>query len=141
MEAFDHYNPANPYYPILAALLPLNYITDGLKFYTLCTTCIPMGLPLAPELARMTTAYLLLKCTPPPNNALTIYFDDLASTYPLPLDILKPYELEQGPSNVTQDALYDSTNNSFIQIVQVHKEPCPLHVASNHPSQNMLNST
>ena len=71
LEAFDHYNSDNPYYPILQTLLPLNFITDGFKYYTLGQTGIPMGLPLAPELARMCTAYLLLNYSPPPKNTLT----------------------------------------------------------------------
>ena len=141
LEAFDHYNPANLYTPILKALLPLNFITDGSQIYTLGTTGIPMGLPLAPELARMTTAYLLLKYKHPLHDAFTIYFDDIASTYQLPLDLLAPYVLEQGPDNVTQDALFDPTSHSFIQVAQSFRQPTPLHVASNHSSSNMLTST
>ena len=87
-------------------MLSLNFITDGSQIYTLGSTGIPMGLPLAPELARMTTAYLMLNYTLPPNQAITIYFDDIASTVKLPLDFLSPYLLEQGPNNVTQDVLY-----------------------------------
>ena len=141
LEAFDHYNPANLYTPILAALLPLNYITDGSKYYTLGSTGIPMGLPLAPELARMTTAYLLLNYHAPLHCALTIYFDDITSNFEIPDDLLAPYVIERGQDNVTQDVLYDPTNKTYIQIAQNHKEPCPLHVASNHPSHNMLTST
>ena len=139
LEAFDHYNPDNLYTPIVAALLPLNYITDGSKYYTLGATGIPTGL--APELARMTTAYLLLTYNAPPQCALIIYFDDLASNFPLPLDLIASYVMERGQDNVTQDVLYDSTNNMFTQISQVHKEPCPLHIASNLLSRNMLTST
>ena len=141
LEAFEHYNPMNPYYRILEALLPLNFITDGFKYYTLGQTGIPMGLPLAPELARMCTAYLLLNYSPPPNHTLTLYFDDLASTYPLPMDILKPFTLDEGQLDMTQDALYDAISHSFIQITHNYKQPTPLHIASNHPSQKMLQST
>ena len=141
LEAFEHYNPDNPYYPILQALQPLNFVTDGFKYYTLGHTGIPMGLPLAPELARMCTAYLLLNYSPPPNNTLTLYFDDLASTYDIPSTLLAPFILEKGPNNVTQDVLYDQSSHSFIQITHNFKQPTPLLVASNHPSQKMLSST
>ena len=141
LEAFDHYHPDNPYSPILQALLPLNFVTDGAQIYTLGSTGIPMGLPLAPELARMTTAYLMLNYHLPLNQAIAIYFDDIASTLKLPLDFLSPYVLERGPDNVTQDVLYDPTNYSYIQVAQSYRQPTPLHVASNHPSQNMLTST
>lgn len=141
LEAFEHYNPVNPYYPILQALLPLNFITDGFKYYTLGQTGIPMGLPLAPELARMCTAYLLLNYHPPPKSVLTIYFDDITTTYEIPPNLLTPYELEKGPNDVTQDVLHDPNDHSFIQIAQNHRQPTPLHIASNHPSQKMLSST
>ena len=40
-----------------------------------------MGLPLAPELTRMATAYLLRNYSTPPNKHLTLYFADVATSY------------------------------------------------------------
>lgn len=76
--------------PLLEYLLSLNYVTEGTQIYTHGTLGIPMGLPLAPELSRMVTAYLLRDCVPPHGEILTLYFDDLASTYPLPLNFISP---------------------------------------------------
>ena len=45
--------------PLLQALLNMNYVTDGHHFYHHGFTGIPMGLPLAPEISRMCTAYIL----------------------------------------------------------------------------------
>ena len=141
LKAFDHYYPHHTLYPILEALLPLNYVTDGFSFFTLGEIGIPMGLPLAPELARMVTAFLLLDYTPPPNNMITIYFDDIASSFPIPTDLLAPYVIEPGPNNLTQDVLYDPTAQEFVQVSQNHRQPTPLSLASNHPSQKMVKST
>ena len=53
-----------------------------------------MGLPLAPELAHMCTAYLLRYYQTPENGTLTIYSDDVAATYPIDTLPLAPYTLK-----------------------------------------------
>ena len=83
---------------ILKRLLDYNYATDGKDIYYLGTTGIPMGLPLAPELAQMCTANLLRVYQLPPNECLTVYFDDVASIYPIDNLPLGPYNLK--PSQV-----------------------------------------
>ena len=67
-----------------------------------------MGLPLAPGLARMCTAYLLRDYQPPIGQALTLYFDDVAVTYPIDNLPFKPYKLIPTADNATQDAMYDT---------------------------------
>ena len=117
----------------------MNYVTNGYHFYHHGNTGIPMGLPLAPELLRMFTAFLLRDYQAPPGEILTLFFDDVASTFPIPHDLLAPYELEVGPDNRTQDVLYDSTTKSFITLTQEHREPVPLHVTtSSGPSRKMV---
>ncbi|KAI6649853.1 hypothetical protein LOD99_6403 [Oopsacas minuta] len=87
---------------ILQELLNFNFTTNGDEFFYLGKIGIPMGLPLAPELARLCTAYLLTNYTPPPGEVLTIYFDDLAATYPI-MDLpLGPYRLKETEANATQ---------------------------------------
>ena len=82
-EAFSYYHSQdNGEKHILRQLLAYNYPTDGKSLYYLGTTGIPMGLPLAPELARMYTAYHHRNYETPPNEKLTVYFDDVASTFP-----------------------------------------------------------
>ena len=60
IEAMAYYHPrATGERHILSRLLEYNYTTDGNQVFYLGNVGIPMGLPLAPELARMCTAYLL----------------------------------------------------------------------------------
>ena len=86
-----------------------------------------MGLPLAPELARMATAYLLRLYLPPPNERLIIYFDDIAATYPVDAR--------------TQDCTYDHNTRKFIPLQQLYRQPVLLHPQSYHPSKNMAKNT
>ena len=53
-------------------------LADDTEFNHLGSTGNPVGLPLAPERARMCTAYLLKSYKPPIGQALTLYFDDVA---------------------------------------------------------------
>ena len=76
IESFKFYNPTSTMLPLLKSLLTLNYVTNGTQIFTHGTLGIPMGLPLAPELSRMVTAYLLRDYIPPPGEILTLYFDD-----------------------------------------------------------------
>ena len=116
----------------------MNYVTDGHHFYHHGFTGIPMGLPLAPEISRMCTAFILKDYHPPPGEVLTLFFDDVASTYRIPMDLLAPYKLELGPDNRTQDVLYDSSTESFLTVTQEHRQPAPLHISSIHPSRKMV---
>ena len=100
-----------------------------------------MGLPLAPELARMCTAYLLEHYEPPHDHCLTIYFDDVAATYP-PNDLpLGPYNLKETEPNQTQDARYDPETKKFTPYNQPYRQPVLLHPHSHHPSQKMCEKT
>ena len=139
IEAFEHSNPGSDMIPLLKGLLSLNYVTEGTHIYTHGTLGIPMGLPLAPELSRMATTYLLRDYAPPPGEILTLYFDDVAATFPIPPapDILSSYVLEQGPSNRTQDIYYDPSIHSIIPITQ-SLQPAPIHLSSNHPSRKQI---
>ena len=76
-------------------------------------TGIPIGLPLAPELARMATAYLLSDYETPIGHSLTIYFDDVSATYPINNLPLTPYNLKDTPPNQIQDAKYDPITKLF----------------------------
>ena len=81
LQAFRHYQPYRHLeYELLTSLLKINFVTDGEQFYDMGSKGIPMGLPLAPELARMATAFLLRNYEQPLGHTLTIYFDD--ATYP-----------------------------------------------------------
>ena len=73
-----------------------------------------MGLPLAPELARMYTVYLLRNYQTLPNECLTVYLDDVASTYPIDNLPLGSHNLKPTPSNTTQDCRYDTTTGKFL---------------------------
>ena len=142
VEAFAFYHPKlKGERHILKRLLDYNYATDGKDIYYLGTTGIPMGLPLAPELARMCTAYLLRDYQPPPNECLTVYFDDVASTYPIDNLPLGPYNLKPTQPNTTQDCIYDPTTRKFLPIQQQYRQPVLLHPLSYHPSKNMAKNT
>ena len=93
LQAFRHYQPYRHLeYELLTSLLKFNFVTDGEQFYDMRSKGIPMGLPLAPELARMTTAFLLRNYERPLGHTMTIYFDD--ATCPI-LDLpLEPYILK-----------------------------------------------
>ena len=65
---------------LLAKLLEYNYITDGLHIHA-GEIGIPMGLTIAPQLARLTTAFMLRHFQlPSPTDSLTLYYDDVADT-------------------------------------------------------------
>ena len=100
-----------------------------------------MGLPIAPELARMCTAYLLRNYETPPNEKLTVYFDDVASTFPIEDLPLAPYNLKPTPPNTTQDCTYDPINKKFLPLQQKYRQPVLLHPLSYHPSKAMAKNT
>ena len=142
LKAFQFYNPGMPQeLALLASLLQFNYLTNGTHFYHLGETGIPMGLPLAPEIARMCTAYLLEFYEPPHHQVLTLYFDDVASTYP-PDDLPSaPFKLVATEPNQTQDALYDTDLKRFKPYCQPYRQPVLLHPHSHHPSSKMCEKT
>ena len=135
IQALKHYYPnATGELQILKRLLEYNYTTNGHQIYFLGTTGIPMGLPLAPELARMCTAYPLRDYKTPEKETLTIYFDDVAATYPIDNLPLAPYTLKPTEPNTTQDCELDVTTNCFKPIQQKYRQPVLLHPESYHPS-------
>ena len=142
LDAFKHYNPLlRTERQLLRRLLNFNYATDGRHYYNFGNTGIPMGLPIAPELARMCTAYLLKDYNPPPGQSLTIYFDDIAASYPLENILLEPYTVKPTDTNQTQDCRYDPQKKHFIPIQQQFRQPVLLNPMSYHPSANMAKNT
>ena len=99
------------------------------------------GTPLAPELARSTTAYLLRDYIQPPGHKLTLYFDDVASTFPIHNLPLAPFSLKETPPNQTQDALYDTETMQFPAYTQQFRQCVPLHPHSHHPSRKLCEKT
>ena len=141
IEAMAYYHPrATGERHILRRLLEYNYTTDGNQLFHLGNVGIPMGLPLAPELDRMCTAYLLRDYKTPPGHSLTIYFDDVA-TYPIDNLPLEPYNLKPTPPNTTQDCLYLPSSNKFVPVQQEFRQPVLLHPQSYHPSKKMAGNT
>ena len=100
-----------------------------------------MGLPLAPELARMSTTYLLRNYSPPPNEHLTLYFDDVAASYPIEDLPLAPYTLKTTAPNTTQDCIYDPISRKFKPLQQQFRQPVLLYPESYHPSKRMTKNT
>ena len=137
LQAFRHYQPYRHLeYELLTSLLKFNFVTDGEQFYDMRSKGIPMGLPLAPELARMATAFLLRNYEQPLGHTLTIYFDD--ATYTI-LDLpLESYILKETPANHTQDAMYNPEKKQFTSYTQAFRKCVPLHPHSHHPSKNLL---
>ena len=124
LQAFRHYQPYRHLkYELLTSLLKFNFVTYGEHFYDMRSKGIPMGLPLAPELARMATAFLLRNYEQPLGHTLTIYFDD--ATYPI-LDLpLEPYILKETPANHTQDAMYNPEKKQFTPHTQAFRKCVP----------------
>ena len=129
IEAFNFYNQDSPMLPLLRTLLNLNFVTEGTQIFTHGTTGIPMGLPLAPELSRMVTAYLLRDYITPPGEILKHFtLMTVASTFPLPLNFLSQYSLEEGPPNLSSN--HPSQKNLYFY--------APIHRSSNlasHPRE------
>ena len=123
LPAFRHYQPYRHLeYDLLVSLLKFNFVTDGEQFYDMGSKGIPMGLPLAPELARMATAYLLRN-----------YQQPLSAIYPI-LDLpLDPYNLKETPANRTQDAMYNPDTKQFTPYTQAFRQCVPLHPHSALP--------
>ena len=142
LDAFKHYHPDRRLErQLLRRLLKFNYTTNSINIFYLGEKGIPMGLPIAPELARMCTAFLTRDYTPPPGHVLTIYFDDLATTYPIDLELLKPYTIKTTEPNQTQDCKYDTRTKKFHPIQQQHRQPVLLNPNSYHPSTKMSKNT
>ena len=91
---------------------------------------IPMGLPLAPELARMATAFLLRNYEQPLGHTLIIYFDDVSATYPILDLLLEPYILKETPANHTQESMTTQRRSNLL--------PTPKHSGSASPSIRTL---
>ena len=102
---------------------------------------IPIGLPLAPELARMTTAYLLRDYSEPTGETQTLYFNDVASTYPTNDLQLHPFVLKETEQNQTLDACYNSITKQFSAYKQALRQCVALHPHSHHPSKRLCEKT
>ena len=111
----------------------MNFITDGAKIYHLGPTGIPQGLSCSPELTQLATAYLLRSYIPPPMQRLSAYFDDLTATYPIPQELLTPYQLKEAPDNFLQDTQYIPGTKNLIPYKSKERNPVPLNYHSYHP--------
>ena len=89
-----------------------------------------MGLPLAPEQARMRTAFLLRDYTPPSDERHKLYFDEVPDTYPIEDLPLGHYNLKPTTQNTNQHL-----PKSFTPTQQQFRQPVPLHPSSYHPSK------
>ena len=146
-EAFDCFFPTQSNAShLLAKLLEYNYITDGRHIYYAGNIGIPMGLTIAPQLARLTTAFLLRQFKlPSPKDTLTLYYDDVAASFP-PTDdnisnlqvALAPYKLVATENNLTQDCKYDPVSKTFTPVVQPFRSPDLIHPNSYHPHPQMI---
>ena len=108
-----------------------------------------MGLTIAPQLARLTTAFMLRNyILPSPNDTLTLYYDDVAASFP-PTDdnisslqlALAPYKLIPTEKNQTQDCQYNPVSKTFTSIVQPFRSPNLIHPHSYHPHPQMISKT
>ena len=83
LEAFLHYHPTKQTeYQLLESLLS-NFLISGDIYHHLGTTGIPMGLPLAPEIARLVTAFQLdTRVDIQYPVTLSLYFDNLYTSHP-----------------------------------------------------------
>ena len=140
--AFSFYFPqSGPPMQLLCALLQFNFITDGRAIYNnMGNIGIPMGLPLAPELARLVTAHLLRNFTPPPGGILTLYFDDLAANFEIDTlpELESVYKLEKTMTDQTQDSVYNNETQSWLPLTRNSSLPIPLDPASFHSSRRLV---
>ena len=149
LNAFDYFFTRNNEYELLKNLLAFNYVTDGERYFHGGNVGIPMGLTLAPQLARMTTAFLLRNFkVPSRQDVFTIYYDDLAATFPLDdanisniENSLHPYILKRTEDNITQDARYDPSSKIFAPFKQHLRQSSICHPDSNHLNPNMITKT
>ena len=142
IEAFQHYHPTKlDELEILKAVLSFNYLVSGDLYYHLGSTGIPMGLPLAPEIARVVTAYQIdtrLAIHPP--VALSLYFDNLYTTHnpEMMLDVFLPFTLLPEEHNTLQDAGYHAQLREFCPNPFQILTPIPIHPLSYHPHRRMV---
>ena len=126
LNAFDYFFTRNNEYELLKYLLAFNCVTDGERYFHGGNVGITMGLTLAPQLARMTTAFLLRNFkVPSRQDIFIICYDDLAATFPLDdanisniANSLHPYILKRTEDNITQDARYDPSSKTFAPFKQ-----------------------
>ena len=115
LTAFDYYFPAKPdERSLLSLLLSYNFLTADNLYYHLGPIGIPMGLPLAPEIARLVTAYQL---------------DNLYTTFD-PTSILHnfaPFIFTPEPMNTLQDAGYFPDLQEFCPNPFEVRTPIPIH--------------
>ena len=109
---------------------------------------IPMGLTLAPQLARMTTAFLLRNFkVQSRQDIFTIYYDDLTATFPLDdanisniAESLHPYILKRTEDNITQDARYHPSSKTFTPFKQHLRQPSISHPDSKYRNIRILSN-
>ena len=151
LEAYESFNPAaRSELHLIETLLAFNFITNGKDIYYMGQVGIPMGLTLAPLLARMCTAHLLRGFqTPLPGpHTLTVYYDNVAGTFALDQQhisnlskSLAPYELSMTACNTTQDSIFNPVSGNFLPFCQPFRQPTLLHPHSNHPFSKLAEQT
>ena len=107
---------------------------------------IPMGLTVAPQLARLTTAYKLTTFKlPHPKAAFTLYYDDVAATLPINDQkvsniqaLLCSYKLTMTEDNRTQDRQYNLATKESSPFIQQFRNPTIIHPDFNHPNPQMI---
>ena len=118
-------------------VMAYNFLTNGTDLYYMGDVGIPMGLTLAPLLARMCTGHLLRGFTTPlpEPHKLTVYYDDISATFPLDnpaisniSQALSPYQLAMTSPNTTQDSLFDVMTGNFRPFCQPFRQPTSLHL-------------
>ena len=151
LEAYESFNPGERLeLRLIKELISFNFITNGTHVYYMGDVGITMGLTLASLLARMFTGHLLRGFTTPlPGpHRLTVYYDDIAATFPLDnpaisniCQTLSPYQLTMTSPNTTQDAIYDVMTGNFRPFCQPFRQPTLLHPHSNQPYSRLAEQT
>ena len=100
-----------------------------------------MGLPLAPEIARVVTAFQVdtrLNLVPP--VAVSLYFNNLYATHDptVMLPVFSPFNLTEEPFNTLQNAGYHHTIQEFCPNPTEVRTPIPIHPHSYHPHRRMI---
>ena len=142
-EAITHYCPtlhkecSRLRHLLVSTLIP----TGNTYVYTLGARSIPMDIPLAPQLARLYTTYLLPNYIQPGGHLLRIYIDDVTAIYPTTNLPLHPYTLLESETNATQDCTYNPAllgcMCNFVSKTQKYRQAVLLHLHCFHPSTKL----
>ena len=133
MESINYFDLPDNFQTLVRATLDMNYVTNGKTIHHLGDIGIPQGLSCAPELARICTVFLTRNLNVPQDQCLSLYFDDVTSTYEIPLDLLHPYQLVKAEDNHVQDMKYNPQLGTITPHKPKLRVPIPLNQLSYHP--------